>query len=291
MLKDSIRTTAPHGITHHEIKRLSGAVFYIKKYCRGKRSVRPYWAVIGDEVLNQSASQAHKTFSQIKSRLVRLQERGGLLQYWTDTKEITGGLHDNLVFPATAKMVECLKAGFPEVFQGEKSIQKISNNFDVVSYIAKERTQQAQHLPGPRKKGPHRYTGLGDRVTLSQALKHEVVTKGIVEDWKPTNSKRTASERTYAPRMKPTQYMKPAGQLFLFPELENSPARFRDYYGGTASPSVALEIEHYRKFNNLTQSQLGQKIGLSQPQIANVIHGRFGMSHGAAMRLHEVLAA
>jgi len=91
--------------------------------------------------------------------------------------------------------------------------------------------------------------------------------------------------------MKQTQYMKPAGQLFLFPELENPPSRFRDYYGGKASPSTALEIEHYRKFNNLTQSQIGQQIGLSQPQYANVIHGRFGMSHGAAMRLREVLAA
>jgi len=49
-------------------------------------------------------------------------------------------------------MVECLKVAFPKVFLGEDSIQDIPNNFDVVSYITKERTPQARHLPGGRKK-------------------------------------------------------------------------------------------------------------------------------------------
>ncbi len=289
-----LKTTKCHGITTPEIKRLSGAVHYQKKYCRGKRKIELYWAVIGDDVLNQPSSKTHEIFSDVKSRLVKLQKRAGLPTYWVDAKEVTGGLHDNLIFIATVEIAESLKAAFPEYFQGEKSIRSIPNNFDVVSYLTKECIQQAawkKKRTFQRLGGSHRCTGLGDRVSLSKALKRKVVSKRIVDDWKPTNSKRTTSKRTYKSRMKPTQYMKPSGQLFLFPSMENPPVRFRDYYGGIASPSAALEIEHYRKLANLTQKQLGQQIGLSQPQIANVIHGRFGMSHQAAMRMHEVLAA
>ena len=45
------------------------------------------------------------------------------------------------------------------------------------------------------------------------------------------------------------------------------------------------------KGQQVMQKILVQQIGFSHPQIANLIHGRFGMSHQAAMTMHEVLEA
>ena len=265
------------------------------KYCRSKkatsRDCHLYWAVIGDDVLTQPSTESYKTFSKVKSRLVRLQERSDLPQYWCETFEVTNGLHDNLIFTGTASIAENLKSAFPDCFKGEKSIQLVTDRKALETYLVKESTPQASHLSPQRKKGSHRCAGLGDRVSLSRALKRKVLASGDVKDWKITYAKRSPEPRTYAKRMKPSGYMKPSGQIELFPDIVQQATRLKNYNGGILSPSAALELEYRRKQAGLSQKGLGTISGLSQPQIANAVHCRFGLSRQAAKRLKEVLAA
>ena len=290
MLKDK-RTTAPHGITPEEVRRLSGGLYLLDKYCRSKRNIKIYWAVIGDAVLEQPSEESYSAFSRVKSRLVRLQERNGLPRYWCETLEVTNGLHSNLIFPATASIAESLNSAFPDYFQGEKSIQLVENRKGLEAYLVKESTPQASHLSPYRQKGSHRYNGIGDRVSMSQELKQKAVSSGTVSDWKRTNAKRSPEPRTYAKRMKPSGYMRLSGQIELFPDIAQQATRLKDYHGGILSPSAALELEYRRKQAGLSQKRLGMISGVSQPQIANAIHCRFGLSRQAAKRLKEVLAA
>lgn len=83
--------------------------------------------------------------------------------------------------------------------------------------------------------------------------------------------------------------MRPVGQEEMFPELASPAGRLRDYFGGILSRSAAMELEFLRKRRGLTQRELGAMAGLSQPQIANAIHGRFGLSFDAAARIKAVL--
>jgi hypothetical protein len=66
-------------------------------------------------------------------------------------------------------------------------------------------------------------------------------------------------------------------------------ARLRDYVGGLMPPSVAMEVEHLRRRLGLTQSELAQRAGISQPQLANVVAGRFGVAAWPAARIRDVL--
>lgn len=89
----------------------------------------------------------------------------------------------------------------------------------------------------------------------------------------------------------PETHLRQVGQLSLWPELEKPVARLKAYAGGILSPAAALELEHHRRRLGLSQRALGKLVGLSQPQIANAVHGRFGLSHHAASRIRELLAA
>jgi hypothetical protein len=80
------------------------------------------------------------------------------------------------------------------------------------------------------------------------------------------------------------------GQGELFHELERPAARLRDFHGGILPPAPALELEFRRRRLGLTQRQLASMAGLSQPQYANAVQGRFGLSPSAAARLKAVLA-
>ena len=80
-----------------------------------------------------------------------------------------------------------------------------------------------------------------------------------------------------------------AGQISMFPELERPITRLADFTAGILSPSASLELEHRRKRLGLSQRQLGKIAGLSQPHIANAVHGQFGLSRHSANRIKAAL--
>lgn len=196
------------------------------------------------------------------------------------------------------------------------------------SYLSKERNSQGDAslrgagIPLPDRKPSISAPYAGDRIRFSDALRKDCAAsyweyKGeripLIPEYTATNWQRSAlvgvrethlsrhAEKQLARENRfiaigaieksPETLPKPAGQLFLFPELERPIARLADFTAGILSPSASLELEHRRKRLGLSQSQLGEKAGLSQPQIANAVQCRFGLSRQAAARIKTALMA
>lgn len=101
--------------------------------------------------------------------------------------------------------------------------------------------------------------------------------------------KRKSTEKPL-PEQEPAKWDADAkGQLLLFgePVVE----RLDQIRQGRLPPGAAADLEARRRHLGLTQRELGRRAGLSQPQIANVVAGRFGLSRSAAIRLHAALKA
>lgn len=154
----------------------------------------------------------------------------------------------------------------------------------MANYITKQRRPLS---PDFEKQNRHRYEKEpapihGKRISFSKEAK-------AILDAQQAQSAPLATNRPTRSLPSKAHYMKPSGQIEMFPELATPAKRLGDYHGGILSPSAALELEHHRKRHGLTQSQLGIISGLSQPQIANAVHGRFGLSRQAGERLVSVL--
>ena len=76
-------------------------------------------------------------------------------------------------------------------------------------------------------------------------------------------------------------------QLSLLPDRPVS--RLAHFAGHVLPAAVAAEIEARRQWRGLTQAQLAAEIGISRPQLVNVLKGRFPLSQWAAARLRECL--
>lgn len=64
-----------------------------------------------------------------------------------------------------------------------------------------------------------------------------------------------------------------------------------DYAGGIMSDTVRDQMRGRWRASGLRQDQLAERIGISRPQFANALQGRFGLSADAASRLRAVVAS
>lgn len=304
------RTCTAHGITQHELRRLSGAMHFL----RGRYEL--WTCAIGDNALDVENEATCKLADEVKSLLVRHQDRASLPLYWIEVIEVSPHRHSHLVFVGSKKIGDALHAAFPSLFasgvsRGE-AIQPVYDQLGLVAYFSKERTTQASVSLGlPRKRGSYRLEGLGDRVKLSRDLKRDAIEAGLVAPWKATNTSRKPriedrrplhSGRRATPKPDAASFFpSPAmvapvadvgaiqltGQLELFPKV--APARLRVYQGGLMPAAVAMETRHLQKCRGLSQQELANRIGISRPQLANGLQGRFPLSGWASARLREFL--
>lgn len=257
-----------------------------------------HWAIIGDDLLDLKSGEAREELGRFKSQLGQAQKRAGYPQYWVEVLEVTGGLHGNPIFVGDETIARRLCRSFSKYMQngygGEgHAMQPVTDAMKLASrYLTKERTIQANYALGwshrTRMKGSHRMEGGGDRVRLSKALEAEALAAGAIQPWQRTYARRSTF-MSVAVVEAPETAPKPIGQLYLFQELERPIARLADFTAGILSPSASLELEHRRKRLGLSQSQLGRLAGLSQPQIANAVGRKFGLSRHAANRIKAAL--
>lgn len=64
-----------------------------------------------------------------------------------------------------------------------------------------------------------------------------------------------------------------------------------DYAGGLMPPEVARAVRVAQRARSMTQEAVARHIGISRPQLANALQGRFGLSRSAAANLCAWLAA
>lgn len=63
-----------------------------------------------------------------------------------------------------------------------------------------------------------------------------------------------------------------------------------DYGGGIMPELVRDQVRSRWRAAELTQDDLARRVGISRPQLANALQGRFGLSVEAAARLRSVVA-
>ena len=282
------RTVAPHGLTGAEIKRLNGAT-----HCMVRQRRQIWFATVGDGLQDIEPAEARVIVDALLKAIVIEQKRHGLPQSWIVVWECTGGLHAHIIFISKKALIEGLKRS--ERFGAYLHVRWAYDPSGLSGYLSKERTPQAEYalgasIGGGRKPGSHRLPGGGDRVRLSAALRSYGEAAGYIEPWQRTNAKRKETRATSRPyRIRSGKAPRPAGQVLLFPELEKPLARLRDYHGGHMTPAQSREAEFRRQRLGLSQSQLAQIIGLSQPHYANVVRMHDSMSKFAARSLREAL--
>lgn len=109
----------------------------------------------------------------------------------------------------------------------------------------------------------------------------------------PTPGVRTRAVPTGHARALPL----PQGGFIEHPELFGSDDAWislgsaLDYAGGLMPPEVARAVRLAQRARSMTQESVARHIGISRPQLANALQGRFGLSRSAAANLCAWLAA
>ncbi|UIN35128.1 helix-turn-helix domain-containing protein [Methylobacterium oryzae] len=68
-------------------------------------------------------------------------------------------------------------------------------------------------------------------------------------------------------------------------------APLSDYAGGVLPDALVRAVRDAQRVRQMTQQAVADQIGISRPQLANALQGRFGLSRSAATNLLEWLAA
>lgn len=278
------RTTALHGITGDELKRLDASVSFMALYCQRGRS-ELMW-------LTTSKGTSRSAIADTWKRVTRLQKQFELPSYSTAVFETRGGAHAHIVFIGMREIANRLRAAKFGEFVKVDRVHDVAGL--VRKYLAKERSPQAgfrrSHRYGGRIKGSHRLEGGGDRVRLSRDLERDAIDAGAIEPWQHTNAKRSTGRKPYRLRkLSSRKSLNLSGQLSLLPEFGRPISRLKDFGGGVMPRAVARETEFLRRRRGWTQAELGFRIGMHQPHVANVLRGHDRISQFAANRLRDAL--
>lgn len=253
-----------------------------------------WWFVLGDALLDLDTAAAYAVLDKFLRRLVRFQKKHERPAYYMVVRESSGGLHFNIIAICTPTMAGKLRAAFTPYMVGKLAAQPMPDLDNWVrSYGVKEASSESrrfvQHLyKGSRLKGSHKLPGDGDRVTLSAALKQDGVAAGRIEDWVSSYARRSEARKPARPYcLRRKKSLDISGQLALLPLKDDT--RLRYFHGGHMTAPQAREAEYQRERIGLSQYQLADAIGCSQPHYANVIRGHDPLSRITAYRLRQVL--
>lgn len=248
---------------------------------------------------------------KVKSHIALSQHRAGMRRVlWAEVQEALGrdelpkfGAHIVGVMPnATArdKLIEALNGS--DAF-GKNVLAEPVNDWDKLpGYLAKEATPQAAY-----RKGIHRVGGSiplgelgGDRVRVSRDLRDALIRIGRVTPWR----------RTYARRVPPpiaasaVAYTVDAeGQGALFDQLPAMAAPQRER-PPVPRPKVEpapmlrlfalipnVDVIAAMKTFGATHQEIADRLGLSRPQVTNILSGQFGASREIVRRVVELARA
>jgi hypothetical protein len=224
-------------------------------------------------------------------------------------------VHSNILFPLSdrkraERWITNMSSSilFPE---DTLDIQDAEGAQWFVSYCSKERVSKATYVGGAgalmkRRKGVHKLgDGGGDRVRLSEPLESALVARGLA----------TLRTRAYAKGLPKARIEPPLVHL----DVDNAPAmkievRFREsLFDGEPLPVLAapekpkgppgkreripapsLPMEYPPSIADMfpglgpTHQAIAERVGLSRPQVTNIIVGRFGVSRQIVRRVLEL---
>jgi len=296
------RTAAKAGLSHQESRLIEAAARILRRMA--KRYPLKFTVASAPGLGEREARRFYRT---VKSRIADGQRRAGMRNViYLEVLESEEGVHSNLIYPDPGDIEGALNRSPKfKALDDERGTfidsQPVNNLNSLLDYLRGECTPQAHYADNrryPRLPGSHPLgEGGGDRVRLSTGLNKALASLGEPPRQRTYASRAISRAKPTSqiveprrPDSTPTWYCDQTGQFSLF-NATVEPISLDAFRRGRLPPGAAAELEDRRRRLGLTQRELGRLAGLSQPQIANVIAGRFGLSRFAAARLQSVLKA
>jgi DNA-binding transcriptional regulator YiaG len=283
------RTTCGWGLSADELERISGSIHHLYR-----SSLPCLYVVLGDALLDMPEGEAREAIRAFTSRVVREQDRAGLPPYWLRVLESEGGIHANLVFPATAEMQRSLAAStaFADYLQRDNAIQPVYDFNELARvYLSKERPPNVQggSKLGPRRKGSHKLgEGEGDRVQLSRALRDDALAAGLIKPWQRTKAKVLVRGARIEPVA--TTIILPEPITVTVPVLPTVEAvQLSLFQTPPMQDTLRDAVRQFREEQSMTQSRLYGMLGIGRSHGANFERGHDGLSPPRRRLLRHVM--
>jgi hypothetical protein len=284
------------GLSVDEIRLASEAAHFIDGL-----GLRLWYAVVSDQYADERLIRSR--VRGFKSDIARAQQRSGMSACccWLEILEAHPAVHSNILFPLDGpkgqRLIDSLLRS--SKFPGDSLHISEAEGADwFVAYCSAERVTQARYvavgklakrLPGSHPLGE----GGGDRVRLSKALEAELLDRGV-KPWRHTYAARSL------PKPIPTPTVVYRESLFDDLPAASPPTReervdVRRYRPPLSPPTLPLTmpptIAELLTGLGPTHVAIAKRVGLSRPQITNVINGRFGPGRHLARRTLELTRA
>jgi hypothetical protein len=295
VIGDRVPICRKAGLSVDEIRLASEAAHLIEGL-----GLRLWYAVVSDQYADERAIRSR--IRDFKSDLARAQRRSGLPACcWLEILEGRPAVHSNILFPLDGPKAQRLIEGLlrSSKFPGDELHIAEAEGADwFVAYCSAERVTQARYvgvgrlakrLPGSHPLG----MGGGDRVRVSKALEAELLDRGV-RPW----------SHTYASRSLPPSsgISTNVDRQSLFDELPSASAsaKGRGATKARARPplpiptlplAMAPTVADMLGLLGPTHAAIAQRVGVSRPQVTNIINGRFGAGRDLARRVLELARA
>jgi len=293
------RTLAKYqnGVSRDEAVRLSEAAHFMVR--RGPA------IFVSLSHADDDTAALRESADKIKNHVRTFAVRNGAPPWWADVWECRPRPNFHLIAAAPPGKVRRMCKGIKaSTILGDIDARPVTDINGLINYLLKEQTTEAWYAAGRdmrRLKGSHKLPDGGDRQHLSRALEDELLRAGLIERWHKTNARRAAKlvnveainrdiERARVglffvddlPEAKAPQKAKPAHRT----------SRKRDKIAPPSLPlPYAPTVAELLAGLGPTHEAIGERVGLSRPQVSNVIQGRFGVSRPIARRVLELSRA
>lgn len=290
------RTTAPHGLSHHELPWHTEGMRYLRRQ-------GPAAHVTVEPIDGLPERAQRKLFREVKNRLALFQRREKMRRVLIhEVLESDPSPHSHIVAAmpdreAWKRLTECF---YNAAFYRHVLVEDVWDWDGLTTYLAGEATPQAWKKAGrsfPRVKGPHPLgEGGGDRVRQSKDLEDALLRSGRV----------MPRLRTYAARSLPPVHVAPilldlsAGLFGTALPITPPPRRLlvpvkREKL--IVPDQMTLGLDTQPDVIDImmglapTHAGIAQHLGLSRQQTTAIINRQFGASRPVVRRVLELARA
>jgi hypothetical protein len=266
---------------------------------------RLWYAVVSDQYAEERSIRDR--IRDFKSDLARAQKRSGLSACcWLEMLEGEPAVHSNILFPLDGPKAQRLIDGLLRSAKLPGDMLQIDQVTEAdgaawfVAYCAAERITQARYigvgklakrLPGSHPLG----LGGGSRVRLSKALEAELLENGLVRPWRHSYAARSLPK----PLEPKPLAVQPDGLFEALPEATAPPKPLPSQKPIPRPPltaptlplAMAPTVAELLTRLASTHAAIAERVGLSRPQVTNLINGQFGASRRVVRRVLELAKA
>ena len=246
-----------------------------------------------EAAINGPEGDIHEPADKVKNHVVTFQRRNGCPAYWLEVLEPRPRLHVHLIAAAPARrllsMIDSLSTS--ALFGERTKVKRVYDMPRLARYLSKLATPQAHYATDfafRRVKGSH--VMQGDRVRLSRELERDMLAAGVIRPFARTYAKRLPKAPALLAeieiRYRDSLFDAEPLLLLAPPPKLKAPPRNRDKI-----PPPSLPLAYPPSIADLlaglgpTHEAIAERVGLSRPQVTNIIVGRFGVGRPIARRV------